>query len=177
MIEGWELSMKCRISAALAFAFFLLLSVGTVRADGTGLLAYTLTGPVDATFELPVTFTVPTGNYDLGAGFYVTPIDLMIDGSSASGDVLIFYSSFMDGAFADTDGNFNLTGPQLYSGPENAPTMSDISGNIALFKYPTGPGGYTLTMTPVTTPEPTSIVLVGTGLLSLFLKRRLKVTG
>jgi hypothetical protein len=168
--------MKYKISVALAFAFFLLLSVGTVRADGTGLLAYTLTGPVDATFELPVTFTVPIGNYDLGAGFYVTPIDLMIDGSSVSGDVLIFYSSSMDGALQDTDGNFNLTGPQLYSGPENDPTMSDISGDIALFKYPAGPGGYTLTVTPMSTPEPTPIFLLGTGLLSLFLMRRLKVT-
>jgi hypothetical protein len=169
--------MKCRISAALAFALFLLLSAGTVRADGTGLLAYTLTGPVDATFELPDTFTVPVGNYVLGEDFYVTPIDLTIDGSSVSGDVLIFYSTGMDGALADTDDNFNLTGPQLYSGPENAPTMSDIPGNIALFKYPSGPGGYTLTVTAVSAPEPASIFLAGTGLLLLFLKRRLKVTG
>jgi PEP-CTERM motif len=169
--------MKYRVPAALAFAFFLLLSVGTARADGSSLLAYSLTGPVDATFELPVNFTVASGNYDLGAGFYVTPIDLVIDGSPASGDFLIFYSSSMDGAFADADGFFNLTGPQLYTGPENAPMMSDIPGNIPLFDYNTGAGGYTLTVKSVTAPEPASILLMGTGLLSLFLKRRLKVTG
>jgi PEP-CTERM motif len=168
--------MKYRISAALAFAFFLLLSVGTVRADGTGLLAYTLTGPVDATFELPSTFTVSSGNYDLGAGFYVTPIDLTIDGSAVPGDQLIFYSASMDGAFGDTDGVFSLTGPQLYSGHENHPTMTDFSGSEALFDYLSGDGGYTLTVKSVAAPEPTSIFLLGTGLLSVFLKRRQKAT-
>jgi PEP-CTERM motif len=168
--------MKYRISAALAFAFFLLLSVGTVRADGTGLLAYTLTGPVDATFELPVTFTVSSDNYDLGVGFFVTPIDLTIDGSAVPGDQLIFYSSSADGAFGDTDGLFSLTGPQLYTGPESDPTMSDFHGNKALFDYITGDGGYTLSVKSVPTPEPTSILLLGTGLLSLFLKRRQKAT-
>ena len=175
--EGWELSMKYRISAALAFAFFLLLSVGTVRADGSGMLAYTLTGPVDATFELPVNFTVPSGSYGIGEGFFVTPLDLTIDGSPVSGDFLIFCSSSMGGAFEDWDGLLNLTGPQLYTGPENNPTISGIPGNIPLFDYNTGAGGYTLTVTPAPMPEPTSIFLLGAGLLSLVLMRRLKVTG
>jgi len=169
--------MKYRIAAALAFAFFLLLSVGTVRADGSGLLAYTVTGPVDATFELPVNFTVASGNYGLGEGFFVTPLYLTIDGSPVSGDILIFCSSIMGGAFVDWDGLVNLTGPQLYNGPENDPTMFGIPGDIPLFDYNTGAGGYTLTTNSVLTPEPTSIFLLGTGLLSLFLKRRLKVTG
>ncbi len=169
--------MKYRVPAALAFAFFLLLSVGTAKADGTSLLAYNLTGPVDATFELPVNFTVASGDYGLGEGFFVTPIDLAIDGSPVSGDFLIFCSSSMGGAFEDWDGLVNLTGPQLYTGPENDPTMSGIPGNISLSDFNTGAGGYTLTVTPVSTPEPTSILLLGTGLLSLFLKRRLEVTG
>jgi PEP-CTERM motif-containing protein len=169
--------MKYRIPAALVFASFLLLSVRTVRADSTPLLAYTLTGPVNASFELPVNFTVDADSYDLGVGFYVTPLDLTINGSLASGDFLIFYSSTMDGAFGDWDGLFSLTGPQLYSGPESAPSMSDIPGNIALADFFTGAGGYTLTVTPVSTPEPATIVLMGSGLLSLFLKRRPKVTG
>jgi hypothetical protein len=166
--------MKYRIPAALAFAFFLLLSVGTARADGTSLLAYTLTGPVDVTFELPVNFTVASGDYGLGEGFFVTPLDLTIDGSTVSGDLLIFCNSSKGGAFEDWDGFVNLTGPQLYTGPENDPTMSGIPGNIPLFDFNTGAGGYTLC---VSTPEPASILLMGTGLLSLFLKRRLKVTG
>lgn len=167
--------MKHRISAAAAFACLLFLSVGTARADGTSLLAYTMTGPVDATFELPVNFTVPSGDYALGVGFNVTPIDLTIDGSPAPGDFLVFYNSAADGAFGDADGLFSLTGPQLYSGPENTPTMSDIPGNIPLFDFSTGAGGYTLTMKAVPTPEPSSIILMGAGLLTLLLKRRLRV--
>jgi PEP-CTERM motif len=167
--------MKHRISAAVVFAFFLLLSVGTARADGTPLLAYTLTGPVDATFELPVNFTVPTGDFALGVGFNVTPLNLTINGAPAPGDILIFYNSAADGAFGDGNGIFSLTGPQLFSGPENTPTMLDIPGNIPLFDFSTGAGGYTLTMKPVPTPEPSSIFLMGTGLLTLLLRRRLRV--
>jgi PEP-CTERM motif len=169
--------MKFRIPAALAFGFFLLLSVGTVRADGSGLLAYSLTGPTDVTFELPDTFSVAGGNYGLGEGFFVTPLDLTIDGTPVSGDFLIFCSSSMGGAFEDSDGLVNLTGSQLYTGPENDPTMSGFPGGTPLFDFNTGAGGYTLTVTPsVATPEPTSVILMGTGLLSLFLKRWRKVT-
>jgi len=174
--EGRERSMMYRIPAALVFAFFLLLSVGTVRADGTPLLAYTLTGPVDATFELPVNFAVADGDYGLGVGFDVTPLNFTIDGSPVSGDFLIFCNSSVGGAFEDWDGFFNLTGPQLYTGPENSPWLIDF-GDPPLFDFNTGAGGYTLDVTCVSTPEPASILLMGTGLLSLFLKRRLKVTG
>jgi hypothetical protein len=166
--------MKYRIPAALAFAFLSLLSVGTAKADGTSLLSYNLTGPVDATFELPVNFTVANGDYGLGAGFYVTPIDLTINGSAVSDDQLLIFSSSFGGAFEDADELVNLTGPQLYTGLEYNPTMSAFPGGIALFDYNTGAGGYTLTVTSVPTPEPTSILLMGIGLLSLFLMRRLK---
>jgi len=169
--------MRYRICAALATAFFSLLLVGPASADGTPLLAYSLTGPADATFELPVNFTVASSDYDLGIGFDVAPLNLTIDGSPAPGDFLVFYSSTADGAFGDANGLFSLTGPQLYSGPENAPTMSNIPGNISLFDFSTGAGGYTLTVTPVPTPEPGSILLMGTGVLSLLLKRRSKVAG
>jgi hypothetical protein len=172
--KGRERSMKYRIPAALAFAFSLLLSVGTAKADGTSLLSYNLTGPVDATFELPVNFTVANGDYGLGAGFYVTPIDLTINGSAVSDDQLLIFSSSFGGAFEDADQLVNLTGPQLYTGLEYNPTMSAFPGGIALFDYNTGAGGYTLTVTSVPTPEPTSILLMGIGLLSLFLMRRLK---
>ncbi|MFZ0644573.1 MAG: PEP-CTERM sorting domain-containing protein, partial [Candidatus Acidiferrales bacterium] len=168
--------MKIRIPAALVFALFLLLSAGRVRADGNQVLAYTLTGPVNATFELPVNFTVGAGNYYSGEVFIVTPTDLLINGAPApSGDSLIFYNSSMDGAFADWDDNFSLTGPQLYTGPENAPTLSYIPGNIPLVDFFTG-ADYNLTIAPVSTPEPSSLLLMGAGLLSLFLMRRNKVT-
>ncbi|MGA9731706.1 MAG: PEP-CTERM sorting domain-containing protein [Candidatus Acidiferrales bacterium] len=167
--------MKIRIPAALVFALFLLLSAGRVRADGNQVLAYTLTGPVNATFELPVNFTVGAGNYYSGEVFIVTPTDLLINGAPApSGDSLIFYNSSMDGAFADWDDNFSLIGPQLYTGPENAPTLSYIPGNIPLVDFFTG-ADYNLTIAPVSTPEPSSLLLMGAGLLSLFLMRRNKV--
>ena len=166
--------MKYRVPVALAFAFALLLSAGTAKADGTSLLSYDLTGPVDATFELPANFMVAPGDYGIGAGFYVTPIDLTIDGSPVSGDQLLFFNSNFGGAFEDSDILINLTGAQLYTGSENNPMMSAFPGGIPLFDYDTGAGGYTLTVTSVPAPEPTSILLMGIGLLSLFFMRRLK---
>jgi hypothetical protein len=167
--------MKFRIPAVVVFALFLLLSAGKASADGVPMLAYTLTGPVDATFELPVNFTVSDNNSALGVLFFVEPINFSINGApTPSGDPLIFYNSSMLGAFADLNDNFSLIGPQLYSGPENAPTMSNISGEMPLVDLNTG-ADYTLTITPVPTPEPSALLLMGAGLLSLFLMRRNKV--
>jgi hypothetical protein len=54
--------------------------------------------------------------------------------------------------------------------------MLDVSGDIPLMNFPTGPGGYTLTITAVSTPEPGSALLIGAGVLALFVKRRLAVS-
>ena len=54
--------------------------------------------------------------------------------------------------------------------------MLSLAGDIPLQDYMSGNGGYTLTITPVsTTPEPASFLLIGVGLVLLFLKRRLSV--
>jgi hypothetical protein len=164
--------MRHLFSITASLALFLIFSAGTARADGTP-VTYSLTGPVDATFEIPVNPTITT--FDLGAGFYVTPIDFMINGSPApSGDFLIFYNTGLDGGFADWDQFFSLTGPQLYTGPENAPTMlSNIPGNISLVDFYTG-ASYTAT---VSTPEPTTVLLLSLGLIVLAWNQRRRAAG
>ncbi|MGA8409270.1 MAG: PEP-CTERM sorting domain-containing protein [Candidatus Acidiferrales bacterium] len=157
------------------FALFLLLSAGTVRADGTGLLAYNLTGPVDVSFELP-SLPIPFSS-GIGFGFFVTPLDFMIGGAPApSGDFVEFVNSSGDGGLLDFDGLFSTTGPQLYTGPENTPMMTVFSGAVPLADYFTGLDDYTLTVKQVSAPEPSSLFLMGLGLLSLFFLRRTKAT-
>jgi hypothetical protein len=150
--------------------FLVLLGSMSARADST-LLLYSLTGPVDATFLLPINPVIAPGDADPDFGFTLTPIDLKI-GGVASGDNLSFFSilNSAGGAFGafSPDGltqDFSLTGIQLYSGSEAQPTMLDpLMQPIPLSDIDTGATGYSLTITPFSnipsTPEPSSLLLL-----------------
>jgi hypothetical protein len=174
-----------RIAAVIAL--FTCVAVGTAKADSEE-LSYSLTGPdgLTATFILPVNPVIAPGNFSLGASFQVTPIDLVVNTFADPGDVITFDSfdpMLGGGGFTVGEGDLinliNAPGftQALYSGPESSPTMSDISGSIPLEDFMTLTPGYTLTITPVSTvPEPASLLLVGAGLVGLFVKRRLSVS-
>lgn len=151
----------CRVF--LLSSAVLFLSVGIASADT---LSYSFSGAISASFELPVNPT-PT-IFDLGFGFEVTPINLMINGV-ASNDFLVFYNAdpitgggggvgaFSCGSCVD----FSFTGPQLYSGPESSPTMLALAG-ITLTDGITGePVG------TISTPEPSALSLMVVGLFGI----------
>jgi hypothetical protein len=155
--------------------FLVLLGSMSARADST-LLFYSLTGPVDATFLLPVNPVIAPGLADPDFGFTLVPIDLKIDGA-VSHDNLSFFSILNDaggalGAFS-RDGltqDFSLTGIQLYSGSEAHPTLLDpMIQPIPLADFDTGATGYFLTITPVSnipsTPEPSPLVMLIVSLI------------
>ena len=153
----------CRVSFLLAALS--VLGVGKASADT--LLSYTFSGPISVSFELPVNPTVIS--FNTGLDFQVTPVDLMINGV-ASGDTLVFYSSALGGAFdaISSPSTFDaaFAGPQLYSGPESAPTMLAMSG-VSLMNDIGGTPAGTLTTTTTSTPEPSAIVLLAVGLIAL----------
>lgn len=172
--------MKHSLRVVLFLSVILLLTAGVASADS--LITYEFTGPVSASFELPVNPVVT--NFSLGFAFQVTPINLMINGV-ASSDFLVFYNTSAGGAFgAFSCGScvdLSLAGPQLYSGSEASPTMLPLN-NLALTDFENGnPAGTISTPGTVATPEPSSTVLLGAGLLlvgllTLGFKPRLAIT-
>lgn len=160
-----------RLRVALLLSIMLLITVGVASADT--LITYNFTG--GTSFELPVN-PVPT-SFDLGFAFEVTPINLMINGAPSS-DFLVFYNAdpvtgggggfgaFSCGSCQD----ISVVGPQLYTGPENAPTMlglgdtgvaltDPISGTTSTISTPGTPS-------TVPTPEPSVSILLVIGLLA-----------
>jgi hypothetical protein len=174
------------LRTAAVIAFLAGISVSAARADGSPELYYSLTGPGGATasFYLPVNPTVAPENVDPGFGFQLTPIDLTVDGASDPSGYVMFYDvNFGGGLTIDLGDVFDLINPDgsnislFTSGTEAAPTMLNVSGAIPLQDFMSGDGGYTLTITSAKTPEPTSLLLIGAGMVALLLvKRRLAVS-
>jgi hypothetical protein len=134
-----------------------------------------LSGPVSVSFILPVNPTVAPGNFLLGFGFQVDVTDLLLNGSPAN-DPFKFFSSVDQGGLSiiDQPQTFNLislSNLQLYSGSESSPTMLDIPGKIPLLDALSN-SNYTLTITPVGAPEPSSIFLLSAGIVVLLLTRK-----
>jgi hypothetical protein len=175
--------VKKILSSLAVIGLFCCLSAGAAKADGGGGdLLYTLTGPasnpISVTFELPVNPTIGgPDNYDLGFGFQVDPIDLTINGVADPNDCLFFYNVAYDGGLQDNNGVFNLMNPDgvntaLYSGPESSPTMLALSGPVTLNDFESESGDYTLTVT--TAAEPTSLLMLASGIVALGLMRKLR---
>ena len=164
--------MKNSLRVALFVSALLFLTVGIASADT--LITYQLTGAISASFELPVNPTV-IGSTP-GINFMVTPINLMINGAPSSDRLSFFSAGTEGGGFEATCGltcvDINTAGPQLYSGPESAPTMLGLApGGVTLTDFLTGaPVGILTTpgtVGSVTTPEPSVTVLLAIGLLAV----------
>lgn len=169
--------MKHTLKLVAILAFFICFSAGAVRADGTPELSYVLTGPVSATFLLPVNPTVDPGNSDGDFAFETTPINLVVNGVSITGDDVNFYNGNDNGGLSDEDGYFNLMNPNgvttgLFTLPTTAPTMLAYPNGIPLLDFMSFDDGYTLTVTQVTAPEPSTLLLAGVGMLLLLLVRK-----
>jgi hypothetical protein len=160
--------VKNSFRAAFLLSAILFFTAGIASADS--FISYQFTGAgVSASFELPVNSTVLSSNDSFN--FIVMPIDLMINGVNSS-DGLDFFSEAWGGGFSAFSGgpaaDINVTGPQLYTGPESAPIMALFGADgVTFMDFLTGDPAGTLTTTVTSTPEPSATVLLGVGLLAV----------
>lgn len=161
-------------------AVLVLASAGIAKADGGQELSCTLTGPNGfvATWDMSQN---PTPLSTTGISFDASVTNFLVDGSAAGNDI-VFYSVIPQFPIGQgiTDPGFDFIvgglGSELFSLPLGSPSMN-IGDFTNLYGYPSGgflPGSFELDVVPVSTPEPSSLLLLVSGLVGLGMTTRRK---
>ncbi len=165
-----------------AFSALLLLSVGfAAKADTVDNFVYQ-SGSNTITWSLAPTLSVDSNDVYPGWGFGPVNASISENGGPAQSATLIFYNIWSDGGFdlqIGTDYLASTADLQLYTGPEFMPTfllgtfsLTDwtdlVTNNLPAADYATGTNA-TLTVTAVSTPEPSVLTLLFVGLAVAFL--------
>ena len=183
--------------AVLLFAASVSASTITISASGTfltGTAASSFSGP-DETWSFsfvvdtnPAVSNVNLGNYfdadfsDFtyyldGSPVAITPVDIRFFSTLQYGGFEICFATPCEFFNSPTDG-FDIIGLQMYSGSESAPTMLadsftstflDVYVNSEEYNQPAHQS-----VLVVATPEPSSILTLGSGLLLALAGRRLR---
>jgi PEP-CTERM motif len=159
--------MRRLIIGGLLIAILGLVSASRAKADT---FTYTFGGNTFV-WQLPASPTIGAGDYETGHYFDTFDVPYTENGVAQAPGAILFFSS-PGGGFEGL--GLNTFGPQLYSGTEQAPTF--IPGTYHLNNGSlTGPLDTLVISSPVSSPEPSSLMLIGSGLLSLLGLARKKI--
>ncbi|MGB2676630.1 MAG: PEP-CTERM sorting domain-containing protein [Candidatus Acidiferrum sp.] len=156
-------------SAALLLLSFSLLAASQIRADGIN-YSYT-SGGTTFTWELPTNPVIAAGNAYPGEGFTIPGLSFSESNNPVPMvGIIDFFNSLWGGGFDLKSGGgllINAYGPQLYTGPESAPTM--LMGTFSTIDYGSDTSGATAptsvsTLALTSVPEPSTLSLLAIGL-------------
>jgi hypothetical protein len=166
------------ITGGLLIAVLGLVSASRAQADGVDTFTYTFDGNTFV-WQLPSSPTIGMGNSIPGTLFAILDVPYSENGVAQTPSEFDFLSSTDDGGFQIITPSLtspaNTFGAQLYSGMEKAPTFKPGTYHLNNGSK-TGPLDTLVISTPsVSIPEPSSLILVGGGLLSLLGFARKKI--
>jgi hypothetical protein len=161
--------MRNVLKCGALLATFVFLAVLPAHADSGATYNFDLSGPVSASWTMSEN---PTPMYfEEGTVFAVDVSDLVVDNAPVvGGDILCFFNLDDLGGMNSVLSLPDLFGDQVYLGDESNPTFQTGVYNFSM--WPTGEAE-TLTITQA--PEPTTILLLFSGLAALGLKRKREV--
>src|SRR5271156_871002 len=162
-LENNAMNRTLKLGALLAIVT--IFAALPAKADSGATLDYTLSGgPISASWSMSQDST-PFYVED-GTVFAVNSTDLVVDGLPAD-DIICFFNFSHLGGVNSVTYLPDLVGAQLYTGPEDSPTL--LTGLFYFTDEQTG-DSYTLNVTQA--PEPTTWLLLASGLAALALKRK-----
>ena len=174
--------MRRLIFGGLLIAVLGLVSASRAQADGVDTFTYTF-GPNTFVWQLPSSPTIgEMDDFSLGVVFAILDVPYSENGVAQTPSEFDFFSSSMGqtGGFKIITPSLtspaNTSGPKLYKGMENAPTFVPGTYDLNNADAPTGPlGTLVISISTVSIPEPSSLTLMGSGLLFLLGFARKKI--
>ena len=164
------------ITSCFVLAVFALFSATQAQADTIDNFTYQDGGNTFA-WQLPSTPTILPTNFLPGLAFVITDITYSENDIPQNPASLIFSSDAGGGGFFlfDTFQGILSFGSQVYSGTEDAPTFLEGTYSLPDYFSSTDGNGVPATLTITSVPEPSSLMLLGMGMLALLglaLKKR-----
>jgi hypothetical protein len=164
------------ITSCFVLAVFALFSATQAQADTIDNFTYQDAGNT-FTWQLAASPTILPDNSLPGLAFVITDVSYSENDIPQNPASLIFSSLPQGGGFFlfDTFQGILSYGSQIYSGPEDAPTFLEGTFSLPDYFSSSDGSGIPATLTIKSVPEPSSLMLLGTGMLALLglaLKKR-----